>query len=137
MTCTDRVTTHLPFGIPHRPSLVPPCQVAPLTNSFAPCRRYLESPPISGEFPVSCQIQRICLKPKLRETAPSLTSARVLEVMGRMMMDKVWFRLPDRPRLRLPRYTQPEQALSRPFRYSYKGQLRNSVPLSLGRLFMT
>ena len=40
MTRTDHMTTHLPFRMPHRPSLVSPCQGAPLINRFAPCRGF-------------------------------------------------------------------------------------------------
>lgn len=50
----------------------------------------------------------VCLKNKLKPVAGSLTPARALEVMGRMMMVEVWFDLQDGRKLCLPRYTHPE-----------------------------
>lgn len=50
----------------------------------------------------------VCLKNKLKKVAGSLTPARALEAMGRMMMVEVWFDLKDGRKLCLPRYTHPE-----------------------------
>lgn len=50
----------------------------------------------------------VCLKAKGLAAAPSLTPARVLEVLGGKMMVEAWFRRRDGRNLCLPRYTQPE-----------------------------
>jgi transposase len=52
----------------------------------------------------------VCLKAKLRTSAPSLTPWQVLDQFGRILMVEVWFKLREGGCICLERITQPEPA---------------------------
>lgn len=51
----------------------------------------------------------VCLKQKLKAFASSVTPARVLESLNRILLVEVWFDLRDGRRLCIPRITEPEK----------------------------